>query len=131
MAERLVMVKSAHMGDWYLIERAEHDGRQWLERTAPGCMAFRCSSRISDADVEGPAEEMLAIADAIEQRDSVSFRRCAVRVVGDRVFFSSPRNSQRDGETSLAYADELVAQIRRELGTPRSDDAIVIEPKDG
>ncbi len=54
--------------DWYLIERAEHDGRVWLEPMGPGAMALCCSSRISDADVEGSREEMLAIAQAIEER---------------------------------------------------------------
>jgi len=100
------------MGDWFVIERAEHDGRQWLERTGPVRMALRCSSRFSDADVEGTAAEMLAIAEAIEKRGDAYFRRCSVRVEGERVFFASPRNSTTEGECSLAEADDLAREIR-------------------
>lgn len=104
------------MGDWYVIERAEHDGREWTEQTGPNSYALRTSARFSDADVEGDASEMLAIADAIERRDGVHFKRCSVNVDHDRVFFSSPRNSTYDGECSLAEADDLAAEIRRVLG---------------
>ena len=117
MDPRLVIVKCECLDDWYTIELAEHDGREWLESTGRNSMVLRYSGRISDACVEGTSTEMLAIADAIERRASVSFKRCEVRISGDRAFFRSPRNSQRDGVTSLECADELATQIRRELGT--------------
>lgn len=97
--------------DWYLIERAEHDGRRWLEPTDFG-LRLMLSARISDADVEGTSAEMRALGKAIEARGRASFKRCAVRVEGDRVFFRSPRNSQTEGECSLAEADALAAEIR-------------------
>jgi hypothetical protein len=108
----LTIRKSEWMSDWYIIERAEHDGREWLEDMGDNVLAYRCSSRMSDADVEGPAAEMLAIAGAIEERSKARFKRCAVRVEGDRVFFHSPRNSREDGECSLEEADRLAAKIR-------------------
>jgi hypothetical protein len=109
-----------HSGDdWYVIERAEHDGRVWTEQTGPNAFAFRCSSRFSDADVEGDGAQMLSIADAIERRGSVSHKRCAVRVEGADVLFKSPRNSTMWGDCSLAEADDLAAQIREMIGGDR------------
>jgi hypothetical protein len=108
------------LGDWYVIELAEHDGKQWLERTGQNISALRCSSRLSDADIEGTAEQMLSIAEAIEARGSAHHRRCAVSVYGDRVTLCSPRNSQRDGVCTLAEADALAALIRATFTTPVS-----------
>lgn len=113
---KLTMRKSDHLGDWYIIERAEHDGREWLERTGPASMALRCSSRFSDADVEGTAFEMLALARAIKQRRRERFKRCAVDATSEPVKFCSPRNSTVEGETTLAEADALADMIVRELG---------------
>lgn len=116
---RLTITQSDVMEDWYLIERETHDGRTWLEPMPGGGAMFMTSSRFSDADVEGHADQMLAIADAIEQRQSVRFKRCAVRVDGQRVFFCSPRNSQREGECTLEEADELVKVIRERIPRPQ------------
>lgn len=112
---KLTLRKSEWLDDWYLIERAEHDGRTWLEKTGPSSSSVRCSSRFSDADVEGDSGEMMAIAKAIECRGRAGFKRCAVDATGDPVLFRSPRNSERDGECSPAEADELAAEIRRVL----------------
>lgn len=101
--------------DWYVIERAEHDGRSWLESTGPNSMSLRCSSRFSDADVEGTAEEMLEIAEAIETMGIVSFRRCAVDATGEHVRFHSPRNSQTDGITTSERALALAKEIREKI----------------
>lgn len=96
---RLTLRKSRHLIDWYVIERV-----------APG-VADR-----SDVSVEGTQGEMVAIAEAIELRSSVSFIRCAVDIHGDHAFFYSPRNSGFDGKfagkATLAVADDLAAQIR-------------------
>ena len=101
--------------DWYTIERAEHDGRMWMEGRGPNVMALCSSARISDADVEGTGEEMLGIARAIMARDRFSEKRCAVDASCDPVRFWSPRNSMRDGTSSLAEADALAAQIVLEI----------------
>ena len=60
---KVTVNKNDDMGDWYTIERAEHDGRHWMERTDYG-MALMSSSRIGNADIEGTASEMLTIAAA-------------------------------------------------------------------
>lgn len=111
---KLILVKGG-MDDWYCIERAEHDGREWLEKVGPNGFALRYSGRISDADVEGTGVEMLAIADAIEARSFVRFKRCAVDARKNPVEFESPRNSERAGTCSLAEADELAKEIRSKL----------------
>lgn len=101
-------------GDWYVIERRDHDGKTWFEPTSYG-MAFRTSARFSDADVEGDADNMLGIAAAIERREGFDAKRCAVAFDGDRVFFWSPRNSMTRGEVTLADADALAVEIRAVL----------------
>lgn len=113
---KLTLTKHDAMGDWYLIERAEHDGREWLEQTGPNIVTAMRSSRFSDADVEGVAIEMKAIAEAIEKRGGASFKRCAVGVGPyGKVEFWSPRNSQKPGVVTLAEADDLARQIREML----------------
>ncbi len=114
MSTKLTVVKVDGMDDWYLIERAEHDGREWMERLGERGAQLMVSARISDADVEGFGSEMLAIADAIERRGNFSAKRCAVSVLrgGAGVEFWSPRNSQRPGRVELADADELAKLIR-------------------
>jgi hypothetical protein len=114
---KLTMRKCEDMGDWYVIERAEHDGRTWEERTGPHSSALRCSSRFSDADVEGYAGEMRALAKAIDERRYESFRRCAVDARTEPVKFWSPRNSQKNGEVTYTEAAALAAEIRATLAT--------------
>lgn len=114
---RLAIRRSGHLDDWYVVERAEHDGRSWLEPLGENSAGLRCSSRFSDADVEGTAAEMLALAEAIEARGEARFRRCAVDARSELVTFCSPRNSQLDGEVTLAEALALAAEIRATLGT--------------
>ena len=113
---KIKLVKSEWLDDWYLIEKAEHENKEWIEKTGDNCYSLRCSSRISDADVEGTSAEMLAIAGAIKKRGAVSFKRAAVNCMGDKVEFWSPRNSTTPGTVTLAEADELAKQIKAELG---------------
>ncbi len=109
----LTLVRNTPDADWFLIERAEHDGREWFEPQEYG-HSFMTSARISNADVEGTFSEMLAIADAIERRTEFCAKRCAVAVVcGEWADFWSPRNSLRSGRVPLAVADALAAEIRR------------------
>jgi len=111
-ALKLVKCDAAGFGDWYLIERAVHDGKEWWKEDEHGA-SFMRSARISDADVEGTLAEMKGIAKAIRARGDVSYRRCSVSVVGDRVRFSSPRNSEVLGEVPLAVADALADDIEK------------------
>lgn len=115
----VVLVKSDSLGDWYVIERAEHEHRGWMEAVDDGeysHLAYRWSGRISDADVEGTAAEMTAIAEAIESGQSVSFRRCAASAQEDGSYhLESPRNSQRAGIISADHARRLALSIREVL----------------
>lgn len=111
-------VQPGFLDDWWLIERAEHDGRSWLERTGSHSSALRCSSRFSDADVEGSGFEMLEIARAIKGRRDQYFKRCAVSFQGDGVHFRSPRNSQKDGVVTIAEADALADEILATVKLP-------------
>lgn len=111
---KLALKQSGSLEDWYLIEKAEHDGRIWMGRNEYG-MCLMSSARISDADVEGTAEEMKGIAKAIRERGGASFGRCAVDATSEPVKFSSPRNSLKDGEVSLADADALASEIEAKL----------------
>ncbi len=106
----VICMKSDSLDDWYVIEKKEHENKGWMEPTEYGA-AFRWSGRISDADVEGTGEEMLAIAAAIKQRKSISFYRCAAEVVTDGYNLSSPRNSQEPGFISFSEADALAESI--------------------
>lgn len=104
------------LGDWYTIVRAEHDGREWTEQTGPNSSRFMCSERLSpEACIEGHADEMLAVADAIKERGAVSFKRVAVHFDSDGAHFHSPKNSERDAVVTVNEADELAAQILAEL----------------
>ena len=111
---KIKLVKSDWLDDWYIIEKVEHDNEEWFKKTEYG-FALMCSSRISDADVEGSAAEMIEIAKAIIARSSVSFRRCAVYCDETHAHFSSPRNSTKNGSVTLAEADALAVQILKEL----------------
>lgn len=111
-AIRLTLRKCEYIDDWWIIERAEHDGRAWMEQIESGVMALRTSARFSEnADVEGTTSEMLEIAEAIRTRGSFSAKRCSVDATTPEVHFSSPRNSMHDGVTTIEFADELVAVI--------------------
>jgi len=102
--------------DWYTIERKEHDGRTWMEPFPEGGGAsLMLSARPSDACIEGPKEEMLEIASAITKGESVSFKRCAARKVGDTYELLSPRNSQTPAVLTLEEAAELADDIVTKL----------------
>jgi hypothetical protein len=117
MERALTLVKCDGMPDWFSIEWARHANRHWLEPDSemPNVVHCRYSGRPSDADVEGTADEMAAIASAIETNASTSFHRCAARRVDDGYELSSPRNSQQPAHISFAQAAHLAGEIRRVL----------------
>lgn len=114
---RLKLIKGGD--DFYMIERAEHDGREWHKIHLDGGMALQRSARIDpNANVEGTGEQMLAIADGIERSVDVWFKRVAIRVREDLVGFYSPKNSgDVMGVTSLEHARDLARQIREMIST--------------
>lgn len=111
--DRALTLRKTDFGDdWYIIEWAEHDGREWIEWGSGGG-SFRRSARVSDADVEGTLAEMVVIAQAIKDRSVTTFRRCAVDARDARVMFWSPRNSTSAESVSLAVAVALAVEIQR------------------
>jgi len=108
-------VRGGSLDDWWVIERAEHGGREWFERTGPRSSALMCSSRIGDADVEGTESEMLALADAIDGHGAARFKRCSATWGNDGVWLSSPRNSTEPTLITHARAIELAAKIRQKV----------------
>ena len=116
MIEAIKLVKSEWLDDWYTIERASHANVHGVEQR-DGYSALIYSGRVSDACVEGSAEEMVEIAKAIRARGRYSAKRCAVAIDGASAQFWSPRNSMSDdaGRTTLAAADALAAQIEIDL----------------
>lgn len=110
----VVCVKSDSMDDWYCIERAEHDGRMWMEPTEYGAKLMS-SARICDADVEGTSEEMLAIAAAIRNGTSIHFKRCSALNTIDGYELHSPRNSQEAALLTLTEAHALADHITKTI----------------
>lgn len=111
----LALSKPDANDNWYLIDRRDHDGREWWEPVEYG-RKFCCAHRlVSDADVEGTAADMLGIANAIERRGQYHAKRCAVQVCGDLVEVYRPRGNYRRGVVTLADADALAAEIRATL----------------
>jgi hypothetical protein len=122
---KLTIRRNDPRDDLYYIERAEHDGRRWEERTQWGtalCTSARiCGDACGDTppghsvDVEGSAVEMLSIADAIELRGGVRFRRCAIDARTEPVIVSRPRGDQSHCEITYAEALDLAHKIRAML----------------
>lgn len=121
---KLTIRKSDVLDDHYLIERAEHDGREWNDRRTFAwvtCSVFCASRRLCgiggfSADIEGSAQEMLDIAQAIRSRGAERFKSCSVDARNEPVLFGSPRNDNGEhGETTLAEADDLADQIEAML----------------
>lgn len=110
--EEPVVCRAGSLGCWYVIERAEHSDTFQLVPTNYGSVALWYSGRISDADVEGTAEDMLGIATAIETGDSFSANRCAVSPRGADFVFHSPRNSRKYALVKREHALTLAKQIK-------------------
>lgn len=119
MERALTLRASEGGGDWFVIEWAEHEHRYGLKMLSPGCMAMTWTGRVADADVEGTAAEMAAIATAIERGESANFYRCEAQAQLDGSYLlSSPRNSQEPARISAAQARHLAAEIRKALPPP-------------
>lgn len=112
---RMLIVKSDWMEDWWILEREEHDGREWFERVGPNATALCMSSRIGNADVEGSAREWKEIAAAIRARGGTSSKRCAAWCKPEGVYLSSPRNSIEPTLVDYASADLLAERIEQAL----------------
>lgn len=127
----LTIRKHEDIEDWYIIERAEHDGRRWdaivnesrMRGTVLCTSARVCGRPVGDtpvghtADIEGTSYEMREIASAIEFRADEQFKRCGVDARTEPVHIGSPRNDNGFAAMiTFAEADELAAKIRALLG---------------
>jgi len=118
---KLELRKDDATDDWWVITRAlglgevREFGIERREYAGYVAHALTDSARICDADVEGYAEEMVAIAQAIQRRGVAQFKRCAVDAREDRVKFWSPRNSRKPGHVPFESAAVLAAQIMEQL----------------
>lgn len=74
---------------------------------------------VSDACVEGTAEEWRDISAALRKRESVSHKRCSVRFSGDTFTLCSPRNTMGNVArlSGHAKADDLADIIDSALTT--------------
>ena len=100
------------MDDWYVIQKANHDGRNWFAPIKGGGQHFMCSSRIGNADIEGDKKEMLVLARAILDGEKCAFRRCSVsKPKNGRVHLNSPRNSIGYASVPVEQAHALARQI--------------------
>lgn len=123
---KCIVVQQKHMGDdYWTIERAEHDGRSWMQSLGPHSQAFCLSARLGEpsadtnehnnADIEGDSREMLAIAKAIEDGGRASFKRCEAVVTEEGVELMSPRNMVAPVVISHANAKALAEDIRAKV----------------
>ena len=114
---KIVLKQCEGMGDWYTIVRAEHDGREWFQDTGPNSSSFMMSERlVPNACIEGNTEEMLAIAHAVKNKTSESFKRVAVHFEEDGVHLYSPKNSSEDGVVTVQEASEFADEVIKQLG---------------
>lgn len=71
--------------------------------------------RIQWASLEGDAEEMLQLADAIEQRAPMSAKRIALRWDDTGPMLMSPRNSMQWSRLKAERLTEFVPRIRAQI----------------
>lgn len=115
--EKLVIVPCEEISDWWIIERAEHDGQEWEKYSEDGTSAVTvCSARIVDGDIEGSSCEMQLVAQAIEQGSSMCFKRCQVNWTATGYLMSRPRGGSAPVLVTHDVARRLAADIQSKIG---------------
>ena len=103
--------------NWWRIERLNHENIYSEIWTKEGVTYCYNSARLDPFTcVEGNKQDMLDIANVIENNDSVWNKRCAVEIFNDKYAFYSPRNS--NGRKVLVpknYALDLAKEIKEKL----------------
>lgn len=78
---------------------------------------------VSDACVEGHADEWRDIVDGLRKRERKSHKRCALGFANGSALFHSPRNTMgRDARLPIARCDELADIIEAELAKPIAEE---------
>ena len=115
--EELILVSCDGMPDWWIIERAQHDVREWDEYSDDGAHAFTCcSARIVNGDIEGSGNEMRSLAKAIEEGRSAQFKRCQVAWTKNGYLMGRPRGGSAPVLVTFGVALHLAADIRHKVG---------------
>jgi hypothetical protein len=102
--------------EWHCIEKAAHEHVSMFVPTNYGARLF-LSSRLSDCDVEGPAGDMLGLAQAVKDGRHYEARRCAVAPHGGGFVMWSPRNDNESvgwvtARAANDLADHILATLR-------------------
>lgn len=119
---KLILVACDTIDDWWIIERAEHDGQEWEEYSADGTSAATMRSAwIVDGDIEGYAAEMRDVALAIEQGGSVCFKRCQVTWTPSGYLMGRPRGGSAPVLVTHDVARGLAEDIRSKVGPSAAD----------
>lgn len=116
--------RSEFVQDWYVVVRTHHDGKTWLEpavHEGVPYLSLKTSERLSDADIEGTREEMIALMTAILDGKEASFKRCGAEPVDDGWLLGSPRNStewafvstENARKAAQEFLDEHVTDVSR------------------
>lgn len=115
---KIILVQSDYGNDWYTIQRADHEGRAWLEEVHKGCLALMCSERLSpESCIEGDAFDMIELARCILKKEDCESTRCAVMFEGEFVYFWSPRNSLHKTPVGIDDATEFAHSVLTQLIT--------------
>ncbi len=120
---KILLNKVEDMDDWYTIIRAEHEGREWIEKISENHSSYRNSERLDDngsACIEGTSEHMLEISEAIKNKSASYFKRVAVAYSekNNGFYFWSPKNSKEKVLIPLEDAEDLMRQIYEKIGEP-------------
>lgn len=120
---KILLNKVEDMDDWYTIIRAEHEGKEWIEKISEYHSVYRNSERLDDkgqASIEGCGEHIVGVAIAIKNKSAVIFKRIAVAysAINYGFYFWSPKNSERKVLISVEDAEDLMRQIFEKLGNP-------------
>jgi hypothetical protein len=108
---KIILRKSEQLPDWFLVVRAEHDGRMEFIGDELRASLF-CSERIGDgfADVEGSRYELEEIINAIQTRRNWSFKRIGLYAEPHGGSLHSPKNSMKLEWFEWSVLDEFAKQ---------------------
>lgn len=116
--EELVAVSSSITGDWYQIQRKEHEGFFFFVALDDSSGFYVSSARLDPlADIEGTKEEIVAFANAIVNHTEYRAKRIKVWYSNPYKCFMmmSPRNSGRavlvSEQAALMLALQIIAEI--------------------
>lgn len=111
LTDKLVITRYEGCGDWWVIERAAYAGLDHFEASEETTNP----ARIVDGDLEGPSEEMAALAKALEQAQSIKFKRVRADWTPAGYWLSRPRNDSAPALITHQVAKDLAADIRGKI----------------